>query len=168
MQVSLQCCFCSSEFAVWNVQSSFHSTECAKRHVLFSVEFQWACCMKCMLFCQVTSSSNEHVMKMYFLLQSCSESDVWSAFYYAEQNSTPIYLLHKMYFILHTSNESVVWAEEHSFGRDSLSVRAPDLWSQGCKLESRQEWLENFLPLSAFHADFCSVSIPPLCYYSGT
>ena len=52
---------------------------------------------------------------------------------------------------------------------DSLLVRAPGSWSKSCEFESRQElWGEFSSPELTICADSHSVSVPLLCYYSGT
>ena len=49
-----------------------------------------------------------------------------------------------------------------SASRDSWLVRAPDSWSKGCELESRQKRRENFLsPVLTFCADSYSMSVLP-------
>ena len=71
------------------------------------------------------------------------------------------------------------WLSEHEVGgiglykvcigcQDSLSVRALDSRLKGCEFESWQEWWENFLLQCHLCVLTLSVSVPPLCYCSGT
>ena len=46
---------------------------------------------------------------------------------------------------LRTTPWRVMMHNHTNGGRDSLLVRAPDLWSKGCEFESRQERREHFL-----------------------
>ena len=60
------------------------------------------------------------------------------------------------------------WIESDASVRDSLLFKVQDLWLKGCKFKYRQERQENFLLQSSLCAGSHLVSIPSLCYCSGT
>ena len=55
-----------------------------------------------------------------------------------------------------------MWSLAHLHGNMESSGRAPELWSKGCRFESRQERQENFLLWNQLSVPtLVSVSVPP-------